>query len=174
MGLLYKTSATILGSRTIEYATSTFSVHYPYGYLVDERYENDVAPGRLSRGVKFTVDPKLAEGTNLSPDSYVSVEWIPTMVACSATPYLYDPTIAPVLQEGGRSYSVAMASQGAAGNLYEETVYTRLGEEKGCMAVRYHIHSLQIGNFDPGTVKRFDREKLLRQFDAVRRSLTLR
>lgn len=172
VGLLYRTSEGITRERLSQYATTTFAVAYPYGYTVDEHYTKDIAPGRVSQGVKFTISPERAAGTNLSPDSYVSVEWLPTLVSCSATPYLYDPVSPPTLQDEGRAYSVAYASGAAAGNFYEETVYTRLGD-KGCVAVRYVIHSTNLGNYDPGTVRRFDKESLLREFDGVRRSLRL-
>lgn len=169
--LLYDTSKTIVGG-DMQYATSTFTVTYPRGYSVEEGYVNEIAPGRRAEGVKFVVNPSLAAGTNLSADSFVSVEWLPTLMACDAAPYLSNPVIAPPVHEGDRTYLVAMSSGAGAGNFYEETVYARRGD-KGCVAVRYRIHSTNIGNYDPGTVRVFDKQKLLEQFDGIRRSVTL-
>lgn len=169
---MYEASGVLVSGGVERYATSTFSVSYPQGYSVDERYENEIAPGRRSTGVKFTINPSMTDGTNLSADSFVSVELLPTMSACSASPYLSDPVIAQALYEGDTTYSVALSSGAGAGNFYEEAVYARLGD-KGCVAVRYVIHSTNIGNYDPGTVRKFDKEALLKEFDGVRRSLTL-
>ena len=40
-------------------------------------------------------------------------------------------------------------------------------------AVRYFIHSSNIGNYPEGAVREFDRQALLNQFDQIRRSLIL-
>jgi hypothetical protein len=73
--------------------------------------------------------------------------------------------------ENGAEYSVATSSEAAAGNLYEEMVYALSGISP-CTAVRYYIHSSNIGNYATGTIE-FDRAALLAAFDKIRMSLTL-
>ncbi len=155
-----------------QYATSTFAVSYPPGFTPDPSYNDDIAPGRRSHGVKFTVSTDLVAGTNLSPDSYVSVEMLPTLVGCSATPYLYDPQTMPTFNEEGHTYSFAKEDGAAAGSMYEERVYARTGEGV-CVAVRYFIHYNNLGDYEEGTVTAFNRDSVLSQFDRVRRSLAI-
>jgi hypothetical protein len=39
-----------------------------------------------------------------------------------------------------------------------------------CTAVRYLVHSTNIGNYEPGAVREFDRPALIDLFDQIRRS----
>jgi hypothetical protein len=76
------------------------------------------------------------------------------------------------LSDNGVDYSVAQGGGAGAGNLYSETVYAIPGSS-ACTAVRYFIHSSQIGNYPPGMVTAFNKQALLTQFDAIRHSLVL-
>lgn len=152
-----------------------FSVRYPAGYTLDDTYTyTGLGPVNTIKGTKFTIDPALATGTNLSTDSYVSVEPMPGAInSCSAEIYLSDPRSGGVVDEGGLRYSTASSTGAGAGNRYEETVYAT-PVQGGCMAVRYFIHYGVLENYPEGQVKAFDREALMSQFDAIRRTLTLR
>jgi hypothetical protein len=68
------------------------------------------------------------------------------------------------------------AIESAAGNTYEELVYVLADspDPQNCMAVRYFIHTTRIENYEPGTVREYDRAALLRSFDEIRRSLIIR
>jgi hypothetical protein len=59
-----------------------------------------------------------------------------------------------------------------AGNLYDVAIFALPGSNP-CLAVRYTIHSTNIGNYDPGTVKPFDRTGLIKTFATIRRTLRL-
>jgi hypothetical protein len=74
--------------------------------------------------------------------------------------------------DNGVTYSVAKGSDAGAGNQYSETVYALPGTSP-CTAVRYFVHSTQLGNYPPGTVKAFDQIALLNEFDGIRRSLLI-
>jgi hypothetical protein len=139
----------------------------PYDY-------QELGPGKDIAGVKFTIDPAIATGTNLSRDSYVSVEQLPKDAAnCNASLFLGGQTPSTsTLSDNGVDYSVATGDGAGAGNLYSETVYAIPGSS-ACTAVRYFIHSSQIGNYPPGMVTAFNKQELLTQFDAIRRSLVL-
>lgn len=157
------------------FATSTFAVRYPPGYAPDPSYGQDIAPGRHATGVKFVIDPQWTEGTNLAPDSFISVEYLPTLAKCSATPYLYDPqTSAPITDiHDGKIYSFARADGVAAGNVYEEQVFVP-AQEPHCLGIRYYLHSTNMSDYYDDSVRPYKREALLSQFDDIRRSLVVR
>lgn len=159
---------------TSTYASSTMgvSVSYPNGYSVDENYVYTQAnPKKPIHGVQFIIPGDMATGTNLSSDTYISIEQLPRAKNCTGDIYLAANT-KPEIVNDGAEYSLATTTGAAAGNIYEEHVYALVGT-KPCTAVRYYIHSSNIGNYEPGAVREFDRQALLSAFDAIRRSLTL-
>lgn len=158
---------------TQSYASSTMGIsfEYPSEYVLNAGYAyNKISATKLIRGVSVTIPMSMATGTNLSSDTYLSVEQLPNARKCSGDIFVL-PNVKPqTLTEGGVEYSVATTADAAAGNLYEELVYAVSGS-KPCTAVRYLIHSTNIGNYPAGTVTEFDRAKLLSDFDTVRRSV---
>jgi|GEM_PF-681572 len=153
------------------YATSTYSIQYPPEFMADENYAYDqFGPEKLIHGVKFTVPEQMATGTNLSNDSYIAVEQLPRAQNCTADIYLKDDVRAVEFTENGVAYSVATTSGAGAGNFYEEMVYALKGSSP-CTAVRYMIHSTNIGNYEPGAVMEFNRDALLTAFDSIRQTL---
>lgn len=161
---------------TSTYATTTFSISYPSTYTVNDSYSYNAFEGKPVSGVKFSVPSSMTEGTNLSSDSGISVEWLPRAQNCTADIYLLADVKASAMMMGSTTYSVATSTDAGAGNLYEEAVYAIAGS-KPCTAVRYFIHSMNIGNFpaegEAGAVREFDRAALLRQFDSIRDALVL-
>jgi hypothetical protein len=143
-----------------------FTIAYPAGWSVDPHFTRDMSPP--IRGVSFTVPSSLTKGTNLGSDTRLSVEHVAG--PCSAGRFLDSPQDVHDVTQDGRTYSVATANDAGAGNRYEETVYA-LANGKTCFGVHYFIHYSAIENFDPGTVKAFDRDGLVSAFDAMRRSL---
>jgi hypothetical protein len=158
--------------KVYENGAAGFSIRYPANYTLQADYTyRALGPGAGIDGVKFTVAPSSAAGTNLSPDSYLSVEEIPRAPSCTAARFL--PEGAPPAEEakeGGTTYSVAKSTDAAAGNRYEETVLALPGT-KPCIAVRYFVHYAVLQNYPPGAVREFDRKALLAQFNAMRRTL---
>lgn len=153
--------------------TEGISIRYPLGFIADASYRyTELGPGKDIYGVKFTIPESLATGTNLSDDSYISIESIPNQSACSAKAFLDSNAAAESVSDNGTEYSFASTTGAAAGNRYEETVYALPGTNP-CIAVRYLVHYGVFENYEPGTVKRFDREALMNTFDAIRRSLTV-
>ena len=77
-----------------------FSLRYARVYLVDPTYQYQaLGPGKEIKGIKFTIPEGIAAGTNLSKDSAVSVETIPELETCTATPFL-PQAIAQEVTEG--------------------------------------------------------------------------
>lgn len=158
---------------TSTYATSSFSVVYPVDFTVDPNFQNtEVSPTKPIAGVKFTIPMTMATGTNLSSDSYLSIEQLPRAKNCTADIYLSQNVKATPWTDNGVAYSVATSTDAGAGNLYEEQVYAISGSSP-CTAVRYFIHSGNIGNYPEGAVTAFDESALLAAFDKIRQSLSL-
>jgi hypothetical protein len=148
-----------------------FSLRYPGGYTVNNSYKYEsLGPNREIYGVKFTIPSSYATGKNLSSfDTGVSLEIVPAVQECTASLFL-DDVEAQDTTEGGREYSYAEMSGAGAGNRYDEYVWALKGTNP-CIAVRYLIHSTNIGNYPEGTVEEFDKESLIGEFDKIRESL---
>lgn len=168
-----ETSGTPISVATSTYATTSYSIIYPSNFTIDPSYANTaVSPTKPIAGVKFKIPLTMATGTNLSADSYVSIEQLPRAKNCTADIYLAANVTATSEMVNGVSYSLASSTEGAAGNRYEEIVYARAGSNP-CTAVRYFIHSTTLENYPAGTVREYDRAALIAEFDKIRDSLTL-
>lgn len=152
--------------------TNGFSIYYKKGYTVDESYVYQMNPEKMIAGVKFTIPASMKAGTNLSTDTALSVEQIADTETCSADLFLDGPHTTEEKTENGTTYSFAATADAGAGNRYEETVYALVGTHP-CRAVRYFIHYTNIQNYDPGTIREFDRSALLKEFDAMRKTLVV-
>ena len=151
-----------------------FSLRLPEGYTTDESYTYQaLGPNKDIYGVKFTIPVAMRNGTNLSTDTYMSVEQMPLSPSCTAQPFIDDVTTPKMVTENGTTYSVASTSGAGAGNRYDETVYA-ISSTNPCIAVRYFIHYTAIENYNSDQVKAFDKQKLIEQFDMIRRSLIVR
>jgi len=148
-----------------------FSLRYPKGYTMNNYYKYEsLGPNREIYGVKFTIPSSYATGKNLSSfDTGVSLEIVPAVQECTAGLFLDDVETQDIT-EGGREYSYAEMSGAGAGNRYDEYVWALKGTNP-CIAVRYLIHSTNIGNYPEGTVEEFDKEALIGEFDKIRKSL---
>ena len=156
--------------RTYKDPAGAFSIDLPISYSSDASYKYyGISPTKPISGTKFQISAALAKGTNLSTDSYISVEHLPTSGACDAQRFLADKVSGKILTEGGISYSVASTGNAGAGNRYEETVYaTQTGGI--CFGIRYYIHYTAIENYPAGSISSFDKQALLEKFDTIRRS----
>lgn len=157
----------------VRYSQNGFSIAAPPAFTPDPSHDyTALGPGKDIKGFSLTIPASLAKGTNLGADSYIAVETLHGTGPCTAAAFLDSPTNAPSVTSHGLTYTVATASDAGAGNFYDETVYAVQGSSP-CLAVRYFVHSLNIGNFTPGAVRAFDGPALIRQFDAIRATLTV-
>ena len=149
-----------------------YSISYPAGWRVDPKYVYaGFGPDYPIEGVAFEIPPSMAKGTNLSDDlTNVSVESRDGAGVCDARRFIPDPDDMHDVKAFGRTWSVATQDDAGMGNIYDITVFVVKGSNP-CLAVRYFIHSTQIGNYDPGTVREFNRATLLRTFDKIRSTL---
>ncbi len=158
-------------TRTFASSTMGVSVTYPIAYTEGE-HTYPFSSTKSIHGVRFTIPMAIATGTNLSSDSYVSVEQLPNARACTGDIYLKANVRAAVLTDGSVEYSVASSTGAAAGNRYEEWVFA-LKDSKPCTAVRYYIHSTVVENYPEDTVVAFNKDLLVQEFDQIRRSLQI-
>jgi hypothetical protein len=161
------------------YEGQGITVAYPTEYTVDTSYVYDeLGPAKTMHGVRFTIPESMATGTNLSSDSYISVEQIPASdipkgQVCGAALFVEPETRVVAMTDDGVNYSVASTTGAGAGNRYEQHVYAIPGTNP-CVAVRYFIHYGVFENYPEGSVKRFDEQALLAEFDTIRRSLVIK
>jgi hypothetical protein len=147
-----------------------YSIAYPLDFTLVEDHVYAFSSTKNIEGFRVGVPADMATGTNLSADTYVSVEQLPNARLCTGDIFLKANVKANNVTEAGVTYSVASSSEGAAGNRYDEVVYA-LKDSTPCTAVRYFIHSTAIGNYPVGSVTEFSREALMNEFDQIRRSL---
>ncbi len=77
--------------------------------------------------------------------------------------FLDRPGKVEIRELGENQFFHATDTGAAAGNLYEEEVYT-MKHNGMCFGVRFFIHSSRIENYEPDTIKQFDRDGLLARF----------
>lgn len=153
-----------------EDSTYSFTVEVPKDFIIDENYELEVNSFLKSMGVSFKVPTSFTEGTNLSADTYMTVEWIPVLSSCSPQHYLNPVMGTSTVTQNGTVYDVATSMDAGAGNFYEQIVYMA-AQPGSCLAVRYFIHTTNINNYPEGTVREYDRAALLEIFDRMRFSI---
>lgn len=73
----------------------------------------------------------------------------------------------------GVTLTKSQATGVGAGNVYEQTYY-RTVHNGTCYEITYFIHYGNIGNYDPGTVKEFDRAGLLQKFEDILATVTFK
>ncbi len=152
---------------------NSFTIRLPEKYSIDESYEYKMSPEKTFAGVKFTIPKTESDGTNLGSDSYISIEKISEAKECTAKYFLDDPSVvAKNITENNSDYSFATSTGAGAGNRYEETVYA-MPFKSDCVAVRYFIHYSVFENYPTGTIKEFDKQKLINEFGAIRKTLVL-
>jgi membrane-bound inhibitor of C-type lysozyme len=150
-----------------------FSIRLPKGYTagqVEDEPSSLADPSTSFTAVQFTIPTSFVEGTNLGADTFIRVAEAKQTDTCSANSFLPDSVPAHVVTDGGVTYSVATVSDAAAGNRYDNTVYA-LPDSSPCLGIFYYIHYSVFENYPPGTVKKFDEPALIKQFDAIRRTL---
>ena len=147
-----------------------YTIRYPANWSIDTHYVYDaLGPGKEIKGVAFTIPAAMTQGTNLGGDTKLSVESLPGD-HCTPAQFVDPAEHVHTLRADGRVYTAASSEDAGAGNRYETRIFVAKGT---CLAVRYFIHYSAIENFDPGTVKPFDRVRLVAAFDRIRATLTL-
>jgi hypothetical protein len=157
------------GWKQYDSSAYNFTVLYPTDYTVKEDHTyTALGPGKDISGVAFIVPESITKGTNLSTDSYMSVEQT-TDKDCLAQNFLDQVTQSETIIENGRTYTMAIGNGAGAGNRYDETVYaTKVNDS--CYGLRLFVHYSVLENYDPGTVTEFNHTLLNDNFKQFRSS----
>ena len=115
------------------------------------------------------IDPSFYyPNTNLS-EAYLILTGTrdPVTVSTCTQPSTDQPeTITGQVTINNYTFTRAEFTDVAAGNLYDQISYRTVFDKK-CFELIVLIHSTNIGNYTPGTVVEFDRDALLKKFEAV-------
>lgn len=151
-----------------------WSMSYPAGWKVNPRYVSvSLGPDHEIHGVSFDIPDSVQPGTNVSHnDTGVSVESIPGK-ACKPSQFVNPAQNVRKLKADGRVYSAAESGDAAMGNRYDTDLFVIEGTSP-CIAVRYFIHTTVFENYEPGSIKRFNRASLIATFNRMRATLTLK
>ncbi len=150
-----------------------FTINLPEDFVVDEDYRYESTPQKSFPGVRFKIPKNLYKGTNLSEDSYISVEFAQAVAdACIAQIFLDSSELRGFADAGKHRYTVAYSLGAGAGNRYEETVYAT-PVEGGCLGIRYFVHYGVFENYPAGSIKEFDPKAITGIFDAIRTSIEI-
>lgn len=155
----------------ITYCGQYFSIGYPQAASLDRQHDTvpTAKPG-VHQVVAVLVPKALVEGTNLGSDSRLSVET--TLRACNAHAFIDDLQSEGSERRSGLNWSTGSSTDAGAGNFYDEKIFVARANGH-CLAVRYFIHSANIGNYPEGTVRPFDRNRLMALFDRMRTSVSV-
>ena len=140
--------------------------------FLDESYAYEIWAKKLIQGVKFTVPASMATGTNLSADSYVSVEWLPRAKSCTGDIYLQATVKAGDVTEGGSIIFARDFNRRRSGQSIRGVGLCR------CLQAPLHrsalLHPFHQSRTSPlGAVLEFNKKTLLAEFDKIRASLEL-
>jgi len=156
---------------------SSPTLGYSIAYPADWTFEEDGAysfSNPTLKGIAIRIPGRMTNGTNLSPNTRLSVETLP---GSNCTPAQFaSKTADPIegvhsLKADGRSYTAAVSDDPYPGHDDKSYLFVIKGT---CMAVRYLVVASDLGAYDPGTVRAFDNRKLMAQFDGIRATLTLK
>jgi hypothetical protein len=143
------------------YSNKTYG--YEVNYPVDSIEHATVSeagllnPNRKIQKEKFTVTKSFTQGTNLSSDSGLIIEVYDTPYLCQAdyVPAGFEAAQRVTIKDV--KYEVATSEGVGAGNLYQQRMYKTLQNNK-CFALLINTHSTNIGNYEPGTVREFNKD----------------
>ena len=155
--------------KTYTDVTQGFSIKYPSDWTVNTAYTDSVmGPGTERSGVSFTIPKSMTTGTNLGWDTSVAVETNTHATTCTANEFFDPQSVSKTFDAGvnGIAYNFATGSDAGAGNRYE-TFFATMPGTNPCLGVQLFIHSSNIDNYDPGTVRAFDRTQLLSIYETM-------
>jgi hypothetical protein len=141
-------------------------------------YNDMFAPAFFPNGQVYKIQPELAlqfidtqsyTNTNLIEAYFLfgSSTDAQVLASCTEPASLAGPeTVVGDVSINGVSFTRSEASGVGAGNIYEQTYY-RAAHNGTCYEITEFIHYGNIGNYNPGTVKEFDRAALVQKFDQI-------
>ena len=157
-----------------------FEIKYPKDFIINEDYAYDVSGGlstsgsMMLPGVSFSVPASYTTGTNLNPDTKISVEFNAKVLdECIADNFFREGPNPVILSQeiiDNVTFSKGFTADTTAGNSYSTTVYSTFEEPFGsplCFGIRLFIRTANIMIYEPGTVKVYDSAKLESVFNEM-------
>jgi hypothetical protein len=130
-------------------------------------------PLTQSLDVAVILPEDLFAGTNLlEAGVFIGVKAVADLPGPWDEPYGPGEEAAGTSDFAGHTWAVFTASEGAAGNIYEERIYRTVSGDHCFEAVEL-LHSGRLGNYPEGTVQQFDKAKFEGYLEAMVRSLEL-
>jgi hypothetical protein len=147
----------------VVYHGNDFSIRVPREYRAEEGFGADVV---------FYVGTSTTAGSNLAEDTSIRVSELARGETCTADMFIdgHPNLESKEIVEAGTRYSFASSTDAAAGNRYELLAYAL---PDLCVGIIYKIHFGVIENYPEGTAKEFDKDALIKEFDAIRRTLVI-
>jgi hypothetical protein len=151
-----------------------YSVDFPPGWKLDTQYApvTPAADGTIT-GVAFDIPESITTGTNLAADDTLLAVESMAGHDCKPGQFVDPADNVHTLKANGRTYVAATSEDAGVGNFHDASVFVIAGTSP-CIAVRYLVHSTNLGAYDPGTVKAYDAKALVAAFDGVRATLRLK
>ena len=149
-----------------------FSLWYPLNASVERSFSSGFLQGTQSPVAGIALPADMMKGTNLSEAGvFVGVNSAPAAVGncLSAAP---GETASSTVQMNGATFSEFHSLGVGAGNLYDLTSWRTIAHGS-CYEIAALLHSGNIHNYDPGTVKEFDESAFSATLRTIVDSFTL-
>ncbi|OHA58216.1 MAG: hypothetical protein A2571_03065 [Candidatus Vogelbacteria bacterium RIFOXYD1_FULL_44_32] len=154
-----------LGPKKYTHNNPYFTFNFPADFSLTEGgrpgFEDNWSTLSQATGTVYTIltlPRSFQPGTNFSEATITLAGSTSATSTCTDLPNEALIKSGPV-NIGGVQFERAEISEGAAGNLYQTTVYRRLVNNI-CLSIESTIHSTNLGVYDQGTVKEFDQSKI--------------
>ncbi len=163
----------IAGVPSVLYEDDLLSLYRPDTSAITNGGFEQFLPLTQSPQVAIVLPEELFDGTNLiEAGVYMGVKAVADLPGFWEDPYGPLEEAAGNTDFAGLTWTTFTASEGAAGNTYDQRIYRTVSGDR-CFEVVEFLHSGQIGAYEPGTVEEFDRAKFEGYLEAIVRSLTL-
>lgn len=142
-----------------------FSIAFPPDYLLTQNTE--VPASDISLGVPIAtinLPDNYFEGTNLGEASLtirIGTSSVDLASCVASSQYFFRQQ-----QINGENFAQYNFVGAAAGNIYDSVLYRNAHENK-CYEIEILMHSGNIANYTPGTVKEFNRDEILDDLERV-------
>lgn len=107
-------------------------------------------------------------GTNFGDAAIsVSATYAKSLAECLKFPLNDGGRFTETVTIHGTEYSVASSTGAGAGNFYESAAYRTLSGGQTCIELTRTIHTMNIGNYTPGTTTEVDKRPISDMLEAV-------
>lgn len=139
-----------------------FSLEYPAIASSSQVQFDGYLPLTQTSVVSFMLPRSMFEGTNLAEAGvYIGATTTPGVVrSCTRTSRDRGETATSTATIDGQTFAVFTSRGAGAGNYYDEKVYRTI-QNGACLEIAELLHSGNIGNYTPGSVREFDRARFL-------------